>query len=432
MSDCRLKITKDGLKTWRWDGDLRQQCVINKHDGHFSITRKDGTPLGIAPTRDAADEYFWKPSEEELIWPLLRNSVTIDSDVTIEDINRMVQDSPDLRFLCERVFRTIDYGYTDHNGVIEILGEIEKGILNFIYSYSSGDSTNVTVCDTLHLRDCEMGQILYSGEYSFSFLEVLRAIYAIYQEPVTLGKNGLKNDLGEVIDDPLPFLFSPVVVEADLTVADIFDFVASNEDLKMLISCYSWCRDIDAFHAEAKMPLHPEVENNVYHAETYRVIECHPKSRFYDRNIIDTYVGFHGVGRPEEDVDYGNPRPETINYSLSGSSANEYVHLPFRADETAEIRREAVYSRKGSVKEPSAILATVKCPTTLLELLDAIYDDISFYGGPSDRNEFIDDLCDRVEECKNSIDGKRYISVDEMMKDILGEEYNEMYPPEEE
>jgi hypothetical protein len=72
------------------------------------------------------------------------------------------------------------------------------------------------------------------------------------------------------------------------------------------------------------------------------------------------------------------------------------------------------------------ILAKVRCPWTLLEILDAIYWDISFYGSPSQRDGEMKVLQDRLE----NFDSKKSTSLEELL-DRSFSSFSKQKPPDE-
>lgn len=52
----------------------------------------------------------------------------------------------------------------------------------------------------------------------------------------------------------------------------------------------------------------------------------------------------------------------------------------------------------------------------MLEILDAIYDDISFHGGPAENAAFIEQMKDTVEKIKSG--EIKTVPIDEVFKDL--------------
>jgi hypothetical protein len=171
------------------------------------------------------------------------------------------------------------------------------------------------------------------------------------------------------------------LIDEGVTLGDIFRIVDSNYPLMMFLSQYSWCSHIRDFHHQANEPRVDRDEKILY-LEVYPSIEV-IESDFY------MGFGFHGVG---ED-DYG--------YSVSYTPMNELAHLPVKVRTEGQIERYENGQEKITYR-PS-----------LLEVLDAIYWDISFMGGPEDNVAFLGWLNtavgDVIDRQRGENDGLSYV-----------------------
>ena len=182
------------------------------------------------------------------------------------------------------------------------------------------------------------------------------------------------------------------------TLIDIFNIVDSYRLLKIVISQYSWCREIDAFHAQAN-EFHEieEEDEKMSHLEIYHHVETnqsderikHPGGLRERIKVVDfqTYPSFGGRG----------PEPVNQNYSISYSPMWKLAHLPVKINEDFDVYTAFDPSSK---KKPEKVLTT-KRDFSLLEVLDAIYWDISFMGGPDANAAFMCELDERVSEIKS-------------------------------
>jgi hypothetical protein len=174
-------------------------------------------------------------------------------------------------------------------------------------------------------------------------------------------------------------------IEPGTTLGDIFKAVETDVILKDVIAFYSWCSPIDEFHAEAKKPKPlifdtPMVELVLEgYAEvhtTRKPKEGEPKMRF-----DGVYLHFGGIGE------------DGVNYSISCTPMYELADVPVRLVTTVDFRKD--YKDRPFGEEP------LEYCYSLLDVLDAIYFDISFHGGPKENKEFIEMLNERMEEIES-------------------------------
>lgn len=273
----------------------------------------------------------------------------------------------------------------------------------------------------------------------------------------------LRNDKGESVDDPLERLLSYVEVHDEITLNQFFQWVDQHELLTTFIGAYSWCRQIKAFHTEANLPLEAadsDDKNELYRSEVVRHVEVNQYRRAdephindwvdfvcwgemdeeskkwyqpkyavrYDtlksqkntrvfreddgatskeeaRRLFEEFcerVGIEGATITSIDFEEGSDCPNEQRYGVGFSPAYHYSHLPFVIVEECAIRKEAMLSRKGRITEPAKELWKGPARLTLLDVLDAIYWEISFYGGPEERDDCKFDMRERVDEIKRS------------------------------
>ena len=191
------------------------------------------------------------------------------------------------------------------------------------------------------------------------------------------------------------------------TLRQIFEAVDRYRFLKLVIGQYSWCRAIDEFHAQAQEPMQRrEDAEQIDYLEIYHWPEVHKYTEkkkhpggTRERKIVvdfDTSVGFHGIG-PAKGDDLQYSTDGTIPYSVSYSPMYEIADLPVK------LKKEfTVYTpfEPGKKTEDREILKATR-EFTLLEVLDAIYWDISFMGGPDDNAEFLGCMNERMEEIES-------------------------------
>lgn len=202
----------------------------------------------------------------------------------------------------------------------------------------------------------------------------------------------------------LTLLRSECRIVEGTTLLDIFRVVDKYTLLKLFISQYSWCRSIDEFHAQAEEPMRSDDSDIDY-------LEIHwtPKVEEYDKTVkhkggtrerhhvvaFDVFVDFIGIGksgtcthRTDSRERYGvsySPMYELADYEVKLN--HEFsVHKPWNAGDKISENRELLRSTRSF---------------TLLDVLDAIYYDISFMGGPSDNVAFLEEMKDTMDKIEN-------------------------------
>lgn len=161
------------------------------------------------------------------------------------------------------------------------------------------------------------------------------------------------------------------IIKSGTTLLDIMSFVERNDLLKVIIAEYSWCSHIDKFHAQ----VHEERASKPDPDDKMDCLEIYWHGSYY-KQAFDIDTGFHGI----------NSLGDKVTYSVSYSPMSDLAHLPVTLNDRCQIlgkNREVLFDGKKHF--------------TLLEVLDAIYWDISFMGGPEDNSAFLEEMNDRVE-----------------------------------
>lgn len=181
----------------------------------------------------------------------------------------------------------------------------------------------------------------------------------------------------EITKYPFQCIRDTVDIEPDVTLGDIFRMVEADEILTNFIACYSYCGWIGEFHEAAKEPLTKEDSGEVVALEISHVLEVHDYDGKFPTSI-EYWQNFSGVGRD------GGEHPF---YSVSYTPVNELVHLPVMLNKKVKCMRNWTEKLLEGEKEFS-----------LLEVLDCIYYDISFHGGPKDNATFIEELDEQIKD----------------------------------
>lgn len=172
-------------------------------------------------------------------------------------------------------------------------------------------------------------------------------------------------------------------IDLDCTLRDIFATVGSYPILVAFIAQYSWCWAIKEFHESVKLPsVHPDT-NGLTHLQISKYIESstYENAKTFFEPCIDSSLDFCAIGKTGE---HGGDR-----YGISLTPMQDIAHLTVRLKDKCDVRLN--FETKGSYETTFS----------LLEVLDAIYDDISFHGGPAQAEEFSKELISRFEDVKS-------------------------------
>jgi len=184
-------------------------------------------------------------------------------------------------------------------------------------------------------------------------------------------KTGLKTVKQEVrtsCKHPIIHLNHLCEIDEGVTVKDIMKVVAKDKLLSLVVSCYSDVSDIEMFHHELNKK--GEREKSFHYIEVY-------KSGDFFGGEINIYSDWHGVDSKKTCKYCGHKKwPDHGHFfALDFIPLNEIANIEVKLNKRLIVRE--------SYKK---IALDVKCSFTLLDILHAIYYDISFYGGPSKRD----------------------------------------------
>jgi hypothetical protein len=188
-------------------------------------------------------------------------------------------------------------------------------------------------------------------------------------------------------------------IEEGVTLLDIFNGVDALPELKNFIAQYSWCAAIDEFHEQARQPCPPDDEPAMTHLLVSWVAETFT---YKGKTDFTMSLDFGGIG-PDK-------TGKVVNWGVSYTPMYRLAHLPVKLDPEVTVYKQA---------HPDKILFQGERCFSLLEVLDCIYDDISFMGGPKDNEAFMNEA-------------------HEVMKEILasefppGEDWHDLFDAEEE
>lgn len=385
-------LISDEIKLYKRVPELCSSYRSKKIDGKFAIINKaTKETVALFDNQDDQENWFYREQPIDNIFIYLRSNVVIQPGTTLGDLKKAIVKFEELDDLLKVLFPTypelknstfqlIDEPakllMVKHSGVIQKFGNVARltvcSDLGFDNNCNWDDSTEIQIDNNF---DSELG----NGVFQPSLLEFLKALYGIEFDPCAFMEDGVYNGHGYLIEEPLTYLLSPCAVSENLTLGDVFNFVEKHEILHDFIAFYSWCRPIDEFHAQAKLP-NDENDEKIWHLEIYRRVSLYVKKNYFnfDPNL-------HGIGElsDAEKQHYINnslPLPNHTNYGISCAKMNNLAHLPIHLNYDCD-----VYEND---KQHKVIHHTqYKMDYTLLDILDAIYWEISFFGGPEDNLE---------------------------------------------
>ena len=171
-----------------------------------------------------------------------------------------------------------------------------------------------------------------------------------------------------------------------VTLLDIFRTVKNLPPLKEFLCHYSWCWAMDEFMAQIEEPMR-EDEPAIEYMEVYWDFDA---DKFQGETTCSLSTGFHGIGF-EGKGEHRHPSTNRVHWSCSCTPLYEIADCPVRLNEEVEVREPRDLDDKHP-KPMEPTLFKAKCCFSLLEVLDAIFDDISFYGGPAEARELIEEI----------------------------------------
>lgn len=169
-----------------------------------------------------------------------------------------------------------------------------------------------------------------------------------------------------VVDEPIRCLRDACEIADGVVLGDIFDWVESWPEVVAFLADYSWC-PVEEFHAAARRPVAGEEERDgVIGMEIRRGVE------------LCTLPGYgNSIEVSDEVVLIGEDGEE---YSTSFYPVEKMVKLPVRIKRQVKVWR---WTDDAGIEDVFIGEATF----SLLEVLDALYFDMSFFGGPEETAE---------------------------------------------
>jgi hypothetical protein len=182
------------------------------------------------------------------------------------------------------------------------------------------------------------------------------------------------------------YLFEKITLANAVTLRDVFSLVEKSSFLKEYLHHYWIDEFLSNFKSLTKSHA-PTTSRSIEYLELYWSWEYDKDSQSY-RNPVRP--DFHGVGilQQEDLIEHDHiacPKGQRINWSISTAELGEIIDLPLKIGDEALITETAPPLK-------------IRCDTTLGQMLEGIFWELSFHGGPNGRRSFNADLAKAAKE----------------------------------
>jgi len=172
-----------------------------------------------------------------------------------------------------------------------------------------------------------------------------------------------------------------VLVEEGVTLEDVITFTAAEGYIRLFVGMYTGC-DILGLYGELKNGVKPlDLEDKIKYCTVSWAAEIWPGSSVEPTKELQVVYDFHGCGE-------GNQQ-----WALDLTPLAEIAALPFRLEANASVQRLD--------EEPYETIRGLAYTPSLLELLDAIFWDISFHGDEAEKMARREMIVKQVREIKD-------------------------------
>jgi hypothetical protein len=172
------------------------------------------------------------------------------------------------------------------------------------------------------------------------------------------------------------------MIEPGVTLGDMFTAIRKHKDLLAFISFYSTCPEIEAFLIQAKLPPSPAGEKWAPddYIEIFKEVDV-------SHDYIDMFCDWHAVFKWKD-----NAGVHDEYAALSYEPMNDIANLSVRLNE------EVTFRQIGTPPENQMIRQGLKTTFTLLDVLNTIFEDISWHDTPEGNAEFKAECAKQAEE----------------------------------
>lgn len=304
-----------------------------------------------------------------------REEFEIDTDVTLADLYKAIESDEEMAWLVDKIFpyyRTkgqTDPAIATRQWVFEDIGDGFTEFNEHSYRVKSPtipppESALVKIDKDVQIfhRTSETTKTIGVGKNaSWSLFEVLSNLFNVSPPQdtpcVAITKTSFQTRPHKMVgydlnnDDVYQFLNQSCVIEDGVTLKDIFDIMKQNEGLMEFFRRFSWCPAMDEFHDLAKKEAGVD---NIIPA----CLEISSMASLFD-GYLDSETSFHGLDAKGD------------RESISFLPVNDIANLPIKLNNSFKLRYDTGTEDLSGDRS-----------ITLLEILDAIYWEISFWGTP--------------------------------------------------
>lgn len=196
----------------------------------------------------------------------------------------------------------------------------------------------------------------------------------------------------DVTESAISYLFDRCELEDGVTLRDIF--LLLNTELEIFDALLgNWCEDLVTEGLTAKADRDKDIEFLEIYWRYYK-----EGTSFFGGNI---FPSFHAIGYLHETDfydEYGNlmcKAGERVEYGVSMTSPSELIDIPIRFASKVSIHDETQREEKPQFFDQGEF--------SLGQILYGIIWELSFWGGPSERNKMSQEVLDMRKEIDNEI-----------------------------
>jgi hypothetical protein len=165
-------------------------------------------------------------------------------------------------------------------------------------------------------------------------------------------------------------------VEDGVTLEDILTFTARDEILRIIIGAYSGCMVMD-FYDELKQGVKPlDPDEDLKYCTVAMEVEIVESRKYKLAKEVEATLGFYGRGNDKK------------LWQLDLAPLAKIAALPFRFEPNATVS----FMQEGSYQAETDL----KYVPNLLELLDAIFFDLSLHGSSAEKAAHLDTLKEEI------------------------------------
>jgi hypothetical protein len=179
------------------------------------------------------------------------------------------------------------------------------------------------------------------------------------------------------------------------TLGQLFKAVDSYEVLKLFFSQYSWC-PVQEFHDQAREKTRTKSDEPLDYLEISWIADSGKRRDDTWFEMYQEFMGYRVVKKDQELYGAKYKKGELIRYGTSCCPMYDLTDVPIRLNEEVIVQPR----QDNNLKCKKPIIESRKS-FSLLDVLDSVYDEISFHGGPKQSAAFLQEMKETVEKIKS-------------------------------